>query len=119
MSRLIIRILERIETSMDDVGTALDSVDHNLQWAWIRRDQSFVQGETTASALSTQLAPLIEAESDINSITVLIPSEQVLMLSCSVPGRNSGQIRQALPYALEENVAADIETMHILSLIHI
>ena len=113
MSRLIIRILERKETSTDDVGTALDSVDHNLQWAWIRRDQSFVQGETTASALSTQLAPLIEAESDINSITVVIPSEQVLMLSCSVPGRNSGQIRQALPYALEEHVATDIETMHI------
>ena len=113
MSRLIIRILERIETSMDDVGTAHNSVDHTLQWAWIRSDQSFVQGETTAGALSVQLAPLIEAESDINSITVVIPSEQVLMLSCSVPGRNSGQIRQALPYALEEHVATDIETMHI------
>ena len=113
MSRLIIRILERNETSPDDVGTALDSVDHTLQWAWIRSDQSFVQGETTASALSNQLAPLIEAQSDISSITVVIPSEQVLMLSCSVPGRNSGQIRQALPYALEEYVATDIETMHI------
>ncbi len=113
MSRLIIRILERNETPTDDVGTALDWVDHTLQWAWIRSDQSFVQGETTASALFTQLAPLIEAESDINSITVVIPSEQVLMLSCSVPGRNSGQIRQALPYALEEHVATDIETMHI------
>ena len=85
MSRLIIRILERNETSTNDVGAALDSVDHNLQWAWIRRDQSFVQGETTASALSTQLAPLIEAESDINSITVVIPSEQVLMLFAVCP----------------------------------
>ena len=52
MSRLIIRILERNETSSGDVGAALDSVDHTLQWVLIRNDQSFVQGETTASALS-------------------------------------------------------------------
>ena len=113
MSTLLIRILERNNTSSGDVRAALENVNYPLQWVLIRNDQSLEQGEATASTFSEQLKELVEKESNLDSIAAVIPSEQVLMLSCSVPGRNSGQIRQALPYALEEYVAADIETMHI------
>jgi type II secretory pathway component PulL len=113
MSTLLIRILERNKTSSGDVRAALENVNYPLQWVLIRNDQSLEQGEATASTFSEQLKELVEKESNLDSIAAVIPSEQVLMLSCSVPGRNSGQIRKALPYALEEYVAADIETMHI------
>ena len=112
MSRLIIRILERNETPTDDVGTALDWVDHTLQWAWIRSDQSSCRGNYCQRFIHPASAAdrsRVGHKFDYRRHT----SEQVLMLSCSVPGRNSGQIRQALPYALEEHVATDIETMHI------
>ncbi len=37
----------------------------------------------------------------------------VLCLQCQVPGRRPGQMRQALPFVVEEFVAEDIDNLHI------
>ena len=47
------------------------------------------------------------------NVVVLAPGEQVLSVSCEVPGRSAGQIRRALPYVVEEFIAGDIEGTHL------
>lgn len=46
-------------------------------------------------------------------IVAIIPGDEVLLLGCKVPGRTAGTVKKALPYALEEFVAGDIEELHI------
>ncbi len=44
--------------------------------------------------------------------TVLVPSEPILLTQASVPTRQRQRLLQAIPYALEEQLAADVETLH-------
>lgn len=44
------------------------------------------------------------------SVTVTVPSEDVLLTPVALPVRGKRQILQALPYALEEHLVEDIET---------
>ena len=66
MSTLLIRILERNNTSSGDVRAALENVNFPLQWVLIRNDQSLEQGEATASTLRT-VEKLVEKESNLDS----------------------------------------------------
>lgn len=43
---------------------------------------------------------------------ILVPGEEVLVARIGLPTRNRSRIRQALPFALEEQLADDIETLH-------
>lgn len=115
MTTLLLRILGN--TAADQSREPIDGVsvmaDFTLQWVVGRQDQIIGQGDATGHTLTQQLDSLEEGLLQSADIVVVIPTEQVLLLSCQVPGRNSGQMRQALPYALEEYVATDIEEMHI------
>lgn len=44
--------------------------------------------------------------------TVLVPSESILLTQTRVPTRQRQRLLQAVPYALEEQLAADVETLH-------
>ena len=115
MTTLLLRILDSTPTRQDletNSGRGSES-DCVLQWVVGHQDQVIAQGQATGPTLNQQLDALDPEALESANIVVVIPTEQVLLLSCQVPGRNSGQIRQALPYALEEYVAADIESMHI------
>ena len=46
-------------------------------------------------------------------VIALAPVERVLCLARTVPGRTVSQIARALPFAVEEFVTQDIETMHL------
>ena len=50
---------------------------------------------------------------DTPDVVALAPVERVLCLSRTVPGRSVSQIARALPFAVEEFVTQDIETMHL------
>jgi general secretion pathway protein L len=45
-------------------------------------------------------------------LIVLVPASQVLRLNVLIPLKGNARIRQALPYALEEQLAGDIEKQH-------
>ena len=45
-------------------------------------------------------------------IVVLIPNSDVVLTSISVPSKNKKQLLQAIPYALEDSLAEDIEDLH-------
>ena len=47
------------------------------------------------------------------NVVVFVPAEQVLSVACEVPGRNTSQIRRALPYVVEEFIAGDIDRTHL------
>lgn len=46
------------------------------------------------------------------TVGVVVPGQEVLVTRVSVPGARGRQLRQAVPYALEERLAADVETLH-------
>jgi len=47
-----------------------------------------------------------------NKVVALAPAGQVLRISASVPLKGNAKIRQALPFALEEQLVGDIDTQH-------
>ncbi len=45
-------------------------------------------------------------------VVVLAPASEMILLHAQVPSRNRARTLQALPYALEEQLAEDVERMH-------
>ena len=58
-------------------------------------------------------APLNDEAVSVAEVVGLVSNEHILSLQCDVPGRRASQVRQALPYVVEEFTAADIEGLHI------
>jgi len=58
--------------------------------------------------------PLEEARADIGNrnVIVLVPSAEVLTTAVDMPVRGAAKIQAALPYALEEYLADDIDKLH-------
>lgn len=73
-----------------------------LQW-W-REGEAGVQVSETPQALAQVCAG--------ESAVVLAPAAAMLTLRAQVPAMPSQRLRQALPYALEEQFAGDVEGMH-------
>ncbi len=48
--------------------------------------------------------------------TVFVPTQDVLITQVNLPNVKSAQIKQVLPYALEDQLAEDIEDLHIIAL---
>ncbi len=47
-----------------------------------------------------------------HALVLLVPAEQVLVTEAQLPGRNRARLLQALPYALEDQLAGDLENHH-------
>ena len=90
---------------------------------WLLRDD---RGQTVAQETSDldSLQDIIgsgeisgmgaEAElADPDNIVVFVPGAEVAWLSRTVPGRRASQIRRALPFAVEEFLTQDVESMHL------
>ena len=45
-------------------------------------------------------------------VLLIIPNEDVVLTSVKIPSKNKKQLLQAIPFALEENLAEDIEDLH-------
>lgn len=45
-------------------------------------------------------------------VVVLVPGTEVLLCTASVPGLTGQKLRQALPYAIEDELAEDVEALH-------
>ena len=87
----------------------------HLPVEWLVRDDagSVVQeGSATLDQLGAagELAPWAD---DSRRVVVFLPVAEMLALGCAIPGRNAAQMRRAAPYAVEEFIAEDIDTMHV------
>ena len=73
--------------------------------------------ETAGQADAAGFAQFVETNAswaeDPAHVVVLVSVSEVLSASCEVPGRSVAQMRRAVPYAIEEFVADDIDTMQV------
>jgi general secretion pathway protein L len=51
---------------------------------------------------------------DSRPVTLLLPAADVLLLALDLPVKTDSQIKKALPFALEELLANDVETYHLV-----
>lgn len=54
----------------------------------------------------------IKAAAAGQRLVVVVPGEQLLLCSAAVPGQKRRLLAQAVPYALEDQLAADVDTLH-------
>ena len=47
-----------------------------------------------------------------NLVTLLYPASEILLLGIELPVKSNSQIKKALPFALEDLLADDVETYH-------
>ena len=45
-------------------------------------------------------------------VVLLVPNSEVVLTSINIPSKNKKQLHQAIPYALEDTLAEDIEELH-------
>lgn len=53
------------------------------------------------------------APARLRHIDVLVPGEAVLLLEANIPARSQASLRQALPFAVEENLLDGVENYHL------
>jgi len=82
------------------------SIDPAETLYWVRRHAS-----TPGSVESGGFEAAAEAAKGCQVI-MLVPAEQVLLKKAEVPARQTSQLRKAVPYALEDELAADISELH-------
>jgi general secretion pathway protein L len=75
---------------------------------WILADSNGTQRSNTSSGSLEQVAN----EIGDRSVIVLVPSVELLSTTVHIPARSSAKIKAALPFALEENLAEDVENLH-------
>lgn len=115
--RLFIRILSGPEPADRGANQTVDAMA--CQWL-LRGDdgQALARGDSLGEDLRDTIGPdgvpdAASALQDPENVVVLVPTAQVAWLSRAVPGRRPAQIRRALPFAVEEFLTQDVETMHL------
>lgn len=78
-------------------------------WAVVDAD-----GMVRESAYRDGALGLAEIAAD-KDIIVLVPAEDVLLISTTLPKMSRARLAAALPYALEEQLIADVDTLHFAS----
>ncbi|HET8711754.1 MAG TPA: type II secretion system protein GspL [Spongiibacteraceae bacterium] len=67
----------------------------------------------SGSAALAELAQVLSGSFDEGETLVLVPGELVLLVSVRIPSQQIRQIKQALPYMVEELIADNIEDVHL------
>lgn len=83
--------------------------DQNVEWILADSD-----GTRRSNVSSGSLAQAATAVGD-RSVIVLVPPQDLLTTTVHIPARSASKIKAALPFALEENLAEDIERLHFAS----
>nr|WP_247664824.1 type II secretion system protein GspL [Pseudoalteromonas sp. MMG010] len=92
------------------IRTGLNLQD-NLTWlVYSPQEQEIIASGELASA--SELNTLTE-KSDNRDVIVLLPSDQVQLKTIPLPTKWNRKLEQALPYMLEEDLACDIDDLHI------
>ena len=74
---------------------------------WLRQS---VDGRLLSS--SQRGAPPASVLESANEIIVLVPAEDVLLIEARVTARSAAQLRQAVPYVVEDQLLAAVEEQH-------
>lgn len=78
--------------------------DNQVSWATYQ--------PTAPLSASQSHVPLESVPHQHHTVTVLLPSTEVILTDADIPSRQRQRIMQALPYALEEQFADEVEKLH-------
>jgi general secretion pathway protein L len=82
--------------------------DNQLQEClWLRFNERTPAGQAQRGELSEILT-----EAASSRLVLILPASSVVLHKANIMAKSKGQIAAALPYALEEELASDIEQMH-------
>ena len=84
----------------------LSATDSAVQWICVD------DNGTRLSRVATGSIDKAAIEVRDRAVIVLVPATDVLTTSVHIPIRGGAKLRAALPFALEENLAADVESLH-------
>ena len=87
-------------------GPAASAVDLNVEWLTI--DSSTLRHGKVQSGTLAQAAGAIGTR----RATVLVPGADILLAEPVLPLKSSAKLAQVVPFALEEQLAADVEDLH-------
>lgn len=79
---------------------------HQPSWALVDK-----QGEISDQVLSGD-ATALPALSKDREVIVIVPGEEVLLTTVILPKMNRSRVVQAIPYALEEQIIEDVDSLH-------
>lgn len=80
--------------------------EDTVQWA-VSDDHGKLTSNVEYSTLDE-----VAAEVEGRRVTLVLPADDVLLSEAVVPGGSAARAAQAVPYALEEQVADDVESLH-------
>jgi general secretion pathway protein L len=78
------------------------------QVGWIVADEDGTRRSPPAAGTLSEAAAAVQGR----PVIVLVPSTETLTTTVNLPIRGGPKLLAALPYALEEHIATDVETMH-------
>lgn len=92
---------------------SLDTASPGEDFAWGLLDARAAPAAAARSGVG--LASLVAALGDArpDSLTLVLPGEDVLATQVSIPARSRRQFEAALPYVVEEFLAEDVDGLHI------
>ncbi len=114
MPKLFLRIRDHEVDYLVRGLTPADAIDESNQPS--EPAQNSVSGSCALDELADVVAEWVGSDPwtlDPTAVVVFIPTAQTLSITCEVPGRNVAQRRRALPFAVEEFVTANVESLHI------
>lgn len=80
--------------------------DQTVEWI-VADDHGTRRGQPSRGTLAEASAQVLS-----RPVIVLLPATETLTTTVNLPIRGGARLNAALPYALEEQVAADVDTMH-------
>lgn len=83
----------------------------DVAWEWL--DASTPDGVVRCGSID-ELAAALAGAARRQSLVLLLPAGEVLAAPVNVPARQQRQLLQALPFLIEENLAGDIERLHVV-----
>lgn len=85
-----------------------------LEASWIILNSDNSIADAVIHGELTQLA----AAANHSDVTLIVPTQDVLLTSTTLPKINRQRLMQALPYALEEKLIADVDELHFAIVDH-
>lgn len=83
-----------------------DSTAQSASWARL------AQGEARPAEVQRGQLAAIPQQDEQTHVTLFVPATDLLFTEVSIPSRNRRQLVSAIPYALEDQLMEDIESMH-------
>lgn len=81
----------------------------NINPDWVIVDESGIQQKVRHGN-----AQDLSALADGKQVIVMVPAEEVVLTSAALPKMNRSHLVKALPFALEEQVIGDVDTLHFV-----